>query len=177
MGITNLSPISKRKETNLFFINCSPLIFKNQPAIKHRNKAFKGINMFAVKKSNKSNIVLSEILKLLKTPKDNAAGIASNDITINNIEQARTLEIFHLSIIDATGTSTMLIPDVIAATKSRMKNAAEIIFPNGIWANIWGMVINTSPAPELGSNPKENIEGKIIIPAKSAKKVSEKIIT
>ena len=36
--------------------------------------------------------------------------------------------------------------------------------------------MNTSPAPELGSSPNENIAGKIIIPAINAKNVSDKII-
>ena len=109
-------------------------------------------------------------------PKESVAGIDIIPIIKNRMVQAFALVILHLSIIDAIGTSIILIPDVTAAANSRKKNNTDTIFPCGICANIWGIVMNTSPAPELGSNPKENIAGKIIIPAVSAKNVSEKII-
>ena len=161
---------------NLFEINCSPLIFKNHPAIIHKNSAFKGIKTFEVAKSRKSKIVFPIIFTLSKTPNESDAGIAIADIIQNKIKQAFLRDILNLSVIDATGTSIMLIPDVTAAARSRIKKAAETILPWGILEKIYGRVTKTNPAPEFGSRPNENIAGKIIMPAISANKVSEKII-
>ena len=142
----------------------------------HMNKAFRGIKRFEVIKSRKSKIDLLSMVKWLKTPKESVAGIARADTIKNKYVQALFLDIFILSIIDAIGTSIMLMPEVMAAASNRVKNAAETILPYCICAKICGNVTNTNPAPELGSSPKENIAGKIIIPAISANNVSEKIM-
>ncbi len=65
-----------------------------------------------------------------------AAGIAIADIIKNNIPQAFPLVILYLSIIAAIGTSIILIPDVSAAAKSKIKKAPEIISPCGICEKI-----------------------------------------
>ena len=62
-------------------------------------------------------------------PKDNVAGIARADIIQNNNTQAYVLVNLKRSAKVAIGTSIMLIPDVIAAAKSSMKNAEETILP------------------------------------------------
>jgi len=132
--------------------------------------------MFDVKKSRKSNIVFPNIVAFSNNPKDNVAGIATTEIRINKITDAFILDILNLSIKVAQGPSTILIPDVIAADNKSTKNAQEIILPYWTWANILGSVTNTSPAPELGSKLKENTAGNIIIPARIANNVSDKII-
>ena len=58
--------------------------------------------------------------------------------------------ILNLSVNTAIDTSSMLIPEVIAAAKSNIKNNTETALPCGIWANIYGNVTKTSPAPESG---------------------------
>ena len=153
-----------------------PFNFKYQPEIKQRNSVFIGSIIFEVRKSRKSKIVRSKILTFSSIPKDNDAKTEIVEIIKNNIQQARILEILNLSIKDAQGPSTILIPDVTAAQKSNIKNRKEIPFPYGICANIFGKVTNTRPAPEFGSILKENTAGKIIIPASNAKNVSDKII-
>jgi len=70
----------------------------------------------------------------------------------------------------------MLIPEVIAAQKSKIKNALAIIPPCGICINTFGRVTNTNPAPEFGSKPKENTAGNIIIPARTENNILENII-
>ena len=176
IGIIYFRPISKNVAKILFLKNILPLIFKNHPAIMHKINALKGIKTFEVIKSRKSNNVFLHIVKFPNTPKDSVAGIASIDIIKNTKKQAFPRDIFNLSINDAIGTSIMLIPEVIAAAKRSIKNKTDIILPCGIIENIYGKVTNTSPAPELGSKPNENIAGNIIIPAISANKVSENII-
>ena len=175
-GTMYFNPISKSFAKNLFLRNKWPLIFKNQPAIIQRNNAFRGIKRLDVVKSRKSKIFFPNIFKSFNIPKDSVAGIASADTIQNNIKQAFVLENLKRSTIVAIGTSIMLIPEVIAAAKSSIKNATEIMLPCGIWENMYGNVTNTNPAPEDGSSPKENIAGNIIIPAISANIVSEKII-
>jgi hypothetical protein len=127
-------------------------------------------------KSRKSNIVLSKILIPSKIPKDNVAGIAITEIIPNRMAHAFILDILNLSIIVAQGPSRILIPEVTAAQKSKTKNAQEIILPQGICENIFGKVTKTRPAPEFGSILNENTAGKIIIPARIAKAVSDKVI-
>ena len=153
-----------------------PLIFKYHPEIKHRNKVFNGSIKFEVTKSRKSNSVLPNILKPPQHPNDKDAGIAISEMIQNSMVQAFLREIPNRSIIVAQGPSTMLIPEVNAAQKSNTKNADDIIPPKGICENILGRVTNTNPAPEFGSIPKENTAGNIIIPARTAKVVSDKII-
>ena len=135
--------------------------------------AFIGIKIFAVRKSRLSKIVFPQILKLFKSPNDKLAKMDKIATDIETKTFALILVIFALSIKLATGTSKILIPDVSAAKNNRMKNAPEIISLYGIWEKIWGRVTKTSPAPEFGSSPKENIAGKIIIPADSANNVSK----
>ena len=153
-----------------------PLIFKYHPEIKHKNNAFKGNIRFDVIKSRKSNIVLSKILTPFSIPKERVAGIAITEIIPNKMEHAFILDILNLSIIVAHGPSRILIPEVTAAQNSKMKNAQAIMLPQGICENIFGKVTKTSPAPELGSILNENTAGKIIIPARIAKAVSDKIM-
>ena len=155
---------------------CSPLIFRYQPEIKHKNRVFIGSIILEVKKSRKSKIDLSRNFIPLKSPNDRVAGIAKIPIIANNMQQAFILEILNLSISVAQGPSRILIPEVTAAQNSRIKNAHEIIFPQGICANILGKVTNTSPAPEFGCMLNENTAGNIIIPASIANAVSDRII-
>lgn len=63
---------------------------------------------------------------LLKIPKDKVAGIARADIIKNNIVQAFILDILNLSVNDAHGPSTILMPEVTAAQNNNTKNASEI---------------------------------------------------
>ena len=92
--------------------------------------------MLDVIKSRRSNKFLSNNLYPPSMPKDKDAGIDISPMMQNNIIQAFVLEILYLSIIEAIGTSIMLMPDVIAAASSNMKNAIETILPCGICANI-----------------------------------------
>lgn len=135
-GTINFKPISNIKASFSLLINELPFIFSPQPANRHKNNAFKGINRLDVAKSRKSNIVFLRIVILLSVLKDNAAGIAIADIIKNNIPQAFSLVILYLSIIAAIGTSIILIPDVSAAAKSKIKKAPEIISPCGICEKI-----------------------------------------
>ena len=80
----------------LFFIIICPLIFRYQPEIMHKNKVFNGSIIFEVRKSKNSKSVLSNILKLFKSPNDSVVGIAISEIIVNKIEQAFTLEILNL---------------------------------------------------------------------------------
>ena len=121
--------MSKHIAKILFFMRFSPLIFKYHPEIKHRNKAFKGSIKFEVTKSRRSKRVLPKILKCSKIPKDSVVGIAIKDMITNKSAQAFVLEILNLSIREAHGPSIMLIPEVSAALKSKMKNAQATIFP------------------------------------------------
>jgi hypothetical protein len=108
-----------------------PLIFKYQPEIKHKNRVFIGSIIFDVKKSKKSKIVLPNNFISPKSPNDSVAGIAITAIALNSIILALILEILNLSIRVAQGPSKMLIPEVTAAQNSSIKNAKEIMFPNG----------------------------------------------
>ncbi len=176
IGTTNLNPKSKNNTSILFLIMLFPLIFKYQPEIKQRNRVLSGSIIFDVKKSKKSNIVRPKILTSPKIPNDNVAGIAISEIIKNSILQALILDILNLSINVAQGPSIILMPEVTAALKSNTKNAKETKFPYGTCENILGKVTKTSPAPEFGSRLNENTAGKIIIPARIAKAVSDKII-
>lgn len=176
VGTMYFSPKLNNFADILFFIKFCPLIFRYQPEIRHKNRVFSGSIIFEVKKSKNSKSVLSNILKSFKSPNDSVVGIAISEIIVNKIVQAFALEILNLSTRVAQGPSTMLIPDVTAAQNNKIKNAEEIRFPNGICENIFGKVTKTSPAPESGSIPNENTAGKIIIPARIAKVVSDKII-
>ncbi len=131
-GTTNFKPISNSFAKNLFFIRVTPLSFNAQPAIKQRNSAFNGINMFEVIKSRKSKSVLPNIFNPLNIQNDNVVGIAIAEIIKNKIVQALLRDIPNLSTIVAQGPSTILIPDVTAAQKSSTKNATEMKSPNGI---------------------------------------------
>ena len=132
IGTINLSPASKRKAINLFLINNSPLTFKNQPAIIHTKKAFIGIKQFDVIKSRKSKMFLPRILKFFNSPNDNVAGIDITEIMKNKYVQALFFDIFNFSIIDAIGTSRILIPEVTDAANNKIKNEKDTIFPCGI---------------------------------------------
>ena len=123
-----------------------------------------------------NKILLINMSISFKIPNDNVARTEITPIITNNMLLALILEILQFSINDAMGTSRMLMPDVMAANKSNIKNKIETMFPKGIWAKICGKVTKTKPAPEFGSKPKENIAGKSIIPAISANIVSNKII-
>ncbi len=160
----------------LLFSRVYPLIFKYHPEIKHNTNALNGSIIFDVKKSKVSKIVFPNIFIFSKLPKDNVAGIAIIEIMKNNKTQALTLDIFKFSTKVAQGHSTILIAEVTAALNNKTKNAKEIQFPKAIWENIFGKVTKASPAPEFGSILNENTAGKIIIPAKSANAVSDKII-
>ena len=176
IGIKIFSPILNNENKNLFCIKVLPLSFKNHPTIKHKKSVFSGRRMFEDEKSSRSKKDLPAIVKSLRTPKDNVAGIEIKPIIKNNNALALILEMLNLSVRAAAGTSKMLMPEVKAATKRRMKNAAEMIFPKGSWLKIAGRVTKTKPAPESGSSPKDATAGKIIIPARIANIVSAKII-
>ena len=158
------------------FIIAFPFILRYQPDIRHKNKVFNGSITFEVKKSKKSKIDLSKILQFPRSPNESVAGTARADINTNKITHAFCLDILNLSIRVAQGPSRILIPEVTAAQNNKIKNAQETTLPYGICENILGKVTKTKPAPEFGVIPKENTAGKIIIPARIAKIVSEKII-
>ena len=106
-----------------------PLILKYQPEIKHKNRVLSGSIIFDVKKSKKSNIVRPNIIMWSKTPNDSVAGIAIREIIKNSMQHALILDILNLSISVAHGPSIILIPEVIAAQNSKIKNAKETTLP------------------------------------------------
>ena len=170
------SPISNIFAKILFFNIISPLIFKNHPAIIHKIREFKGISIFDAEKSSISKIVFPNSFISPKIPNDKVAGMLIKATAKNIIIHAFNLDIFNLSTKVAQGTSSMLIPDVTAAQNNKIKNAPAIMFPQGICIKTFGKVTKTSPAPEFGSNPKENTAGNIIIPARTENKILENII-
>lgn len=120
-------------------------------------------------------MVLSNNFKLESIPKDKEAKTLINAIIEETITVAFFLDILQFSINAAIGVSIMLIPDVMAANSKSTKNKTPNNAPNGNLTNISGSEININVAPAVGSTPKENTIGKIIIPAKSAINVSKKI--
>ncbi len=118
-----LRPISNIFAKIMFLNIISPLIFKNHPAIIHKIREFKGNNIFDAEKSSISKIVLSNNFRLFKTPKDNVAGTLIDATIKNIIIHAFNLDNLNLSTKVAQGTSSMLIPDVIAAQNNKIKNA------------------------------------------------------
>lgn len=165
-----------RENKNLFFIKVLPFNFKNQPTTIHKNSEFSGNKMFDEAKSSELKIVLPNIAKSFKMPKDSVAGMAIK-LTIIKIKiLAFKRDILNCSMNVAVGTSKILMPEVKAAKSKSTKNAIATQFPKGIWAKIFGKVTKTKPAPEFGSSPNEKTAGNIIIPASSANNVSEKII-
>ena len=74
---------------------------------------------------------MSNILKLLKIPKDSEAGILINPIITVANRVDFFLESLKLSIKAATVVSIMLIPDVIDAKNKRAKNISPKITPKG----------------------------------------------
>jgi len=83
----------------------------------------------AVRKSKKSKIVLAKILHSTKIPKDNEAKIDIREIKMNKIKQALARETPIRSVKDDTGTSKILIPEVIAANNNNTKKAIATISP------------------------------------------------
>ena len=124
--------ISNKIANILLLINVLPLIFKNHPANIHKINALNGIRMLDVMKSRKSKIVFLQIVKFSNNPNDKQAGTEIKPIIMNNIVQAFLRDTLNLSDIEAVGTSKILIPDVIAAARSKIKNNAETISPCGI---------------------------------------------
>ena len=55
-----------------------------------------------------------------------------------------------------------------------MKNMKDHIFPNGNCSKIFGRVMNTSSGPAVGSIPKLNTAGNMIMPAMMATRVSRR---
>ena len=115
-------PSSNNVKIILFEKSFEYLSFIKCPTQRQIIQVFKGSIMFDVVKSRKSKNVLPNILKFSKSPKDRVAGIAIIAIIKNIIDVAFSLVILNFSINAAVGASTMLIPDVNAANKRKIKN-------------------------------------------------------
>jgi len=72
----------------------------------------------------------------------------------------------------ATGTSSIEIAEVSAATKSIVKKSAPSSIPNWIFAKAAGRVTKTRFTPAAGSRPAVKTRGKIINPARNATSIS-----
>ena len=90
---------------------------------------FRGINIFEVVKSRKSNIVFEHILNPLNSPNESEAGIAINQTIKNKIKAAFFLVKLKRSVSVAIEASKILMPEVSAAANSNRKNASAKIFP------------------------------------------------
>lgn len=108
----------------------------NQPQIMQIISVLKGSKIVEVTKSRESKIVLPNILKFSKAPKERAEGMLKMPIINVKITTAFFLDILKLSIKQAVDVSIKLMPDVTAAKKRSRKNKIAQGIENGIFKNI-----------------------------------------
>lgn len=108
-------------------------------------------------------------------PNEKTDGILTTDIKSDKSTVAFFLDILKFSIIEAIAVSSMLIPEVIAAKRIRMKNNDPKTAGKGSFENISGNDIKIKVGPAVGSTLKENTIGKIIIPDSKDTVVSKPI--
>ena len=106
------------------------------------------------------------------TPNERALGIPRRNSTIPTAITDFFLSQPQESIVKATTTSRRAMALVIAAKKTRMKNAMANTGPPIIESKTLGSVPKISQGPCPGSRPNTNTAGKIATPARSARAVS-----
>ena len=129
------------------------------------NNAPKGRPMLLVKKSAKSNSIISSILISDNTPNDKALGMPTRKMHKPKIQAAFLRRSYFDFIPMDTTISNMLIEDVSVANNNRTKNSIKKNSPKIICSNTAGMIMNTNPGPASGEKPNANTAGKITRPA------------
>ena len=108
-------------------------------------------------------------------PNEKTEGILTSAIKTDKITVAFFLVRLKFSIIEAIAVSSMLIPDVTAAKRIKIKNNAPRACAKGNCENISGRDIKIKVGPAVGSTPNEKTIGKIIIPDNNETVVSKPI--
>ncbi len=108
--------------------------------------------MFAVRKSKRSNTVLSNNVYVFQILNENTVPRPTNQVIEPQIMLALIRAIPRLSTSHATAGSINEIDDVHAANTNSTKNSVPNITPPGICPNANGKVLNIKPGPCAASS-------------------------